>query len=62
VKSLTILVAENDANDIIFMQKAFKKNEINVPLNFCENGEELIDYLQGEGKLADREKYVWILK
>jgi CheY-like chemotaxis protein len=57
VDSLTILVAENDPNDVVFLQKAFKKNAIASPVFFCESGEELIAYLKGEGQFSDRSEY-----
>ena len=55
--TLTILVAENDPNDVVFLQKAFKKNAIASPVFFCESGEELIAYLKGEGQFSDRSEY-----
>src|SRR6185436_9469023 len=57
MKTLTFLVAENDPNDIALLQKAFQSTRIDSPVRFCENGEELIQYLKGDGKFSDREQY-----
>src|ERR1017187_1793828 len=49
-----ILVAEDDSMDAYFSQRAFKRAGVPVALHFVRDGQEVIDYLQGEGKFADR--------
>ena len=53
----TILLAEDDENDILIMQRAFKKANIVNPLSVVRDGEEAIQYLQGTGPYADRSKH-----
>ena len=50
----TILVAEDDANDITFLTLAFKKAGAPATVHFVHNGLEAIDYLQGKGPYGDR--------
>ena len=49
-----ILVAEDDPTDAYFFQRAFKRAGIPVVLHFVRDGQEVIDYLQGEGQFANR--------
>jgi CheY-like chemotaxis protein len=56
-RSSLILLAEDDDNDIFFMQRALKKAEVHFPLQVVTNGQEAIDYLGGTGKFADRAQY-----
>ena len=49
-----ILVAEDDPTDAYFFQRAFKRAGIPVSLHFVRDGQEVIDYIQGEGQFADR--------
>lgn len=53
----TILIAEDDANDVFLLRRAFRKNEIRDDLQVVGNGHEAVAYLLGEGKFADRQKY-----
>ena len=45
-----ILLAEDDKNDVFFMQRAFDKARLSNPLKVVPDGEEAIQYLKGEGK------------
>jgi len=53
----TILLAEDDDNDIFFMLRALRKAEIDLPFQVVTNGQEALDYLGGAGKFAAREDY-----
>ncbi len=53
----TILLVEDEENDVFFMQRALKKAAINNPLQIAHDGQEAINYLQGSGEFADRKKY-----
>jgi len=49
-----ILAAEDDPTDAYFFQRAFRRAGIPVTLHFVRDGQEVIDYLQGQGQFADR--------
>jgi CheY-like chemotaxis protein len=53
----TILLAEDEANDVFFMRRAFEKARLLNPLQVVSDGEQVMDYLKGEGKYADRKAY-----
>lgn len=55
----TILLVEDDANDVLFLQRALKKNGINNPVSVLSDGDEAIAYLTGVGKYSDRLEYVF---
>jgi CheY-like chemotaxis protein len=58
VKSrFSFLVAEDDENDVFFLQRAFQQAKIENPLHVVGDGQEAIDYLSGEGKFSDRSLY-----
>jgi len=56
-KHYSILLVEDDPNDIILIKRAFEKARITNPLQVVEDGEEAISYLAGKGPYGDREKY-----
>src|SRR4051812_46844259 len=53
----TILVVEDDENDLTLLKMAFKKNNILNPMQWARDGLEAVDYLNGKGIYADREVY-----
>ncbi len=53
----SILLAEDDANDVFFLQRAFKEAGIENPLYITRDGQEAIDCLGGAGKYSDRNQY-----
>ena len=53
-KACTVLLVEDDLNDIFLVKRAFRMAEINNPLQIVTDGEEAIRYLRGDGKYADR--------
>lgn len=52
-----ILLAEDDSNDILFVQRAFEKAGFGGSLVVVRDGEEATAYLAGRGKYRDREQY-----
>jgi len=52
----TILLAEDNEDDIILMQRAFTKARLANPLRVVHDGDEAIRYLAGEGFYADRQE------
>jgi len=53
----TILQVEDDPNDVFFLQRAMEKAAVANPIQIARDGQEAIDYLQGAGKFADRERF-----
>jgi CheY-like chemotaxis protein len=53
----SFLVAEDDENDVFFLQRAFQQAKVENPLNVVRDGQEAIEYLSGEGKFSDRTLY-----
>lgn len=51
-KGITVLMADDDADDRMLLQEAWDENRIKNRLRFVENGEELLDYLFNRGKYA----------
>jgi CheY-like chemotaxis protein len=56
-KPYTILLVEDDLNDIFLVKRAFKMAEIHNPLQVVTDGQEAINYLCGNEKYSDREKF-----
>src|SRR2546421_10494517 len=57
IDQATVLLAEDDPDDVLLTQLAFEKARLANPLQVVRDGEEAIAYLKGEGKFADREHY-----
>jgi CheY-like chemotaxis protein len=53
----TILVAEDDPNDVMLLEMAIRMNGVKSPVNVVRDGEEAIEYLEGRGQYSDREKF-----
>ena len=51
--AITILVAEDDLDDQMLLREALEENRLANDLRFVENGEELIQYLNREGRFSD---------
>jgi CheY-like chemotaxis protein len=54
-KNFTVLLVEDDLNDIFLVKRAFKLARVRNPLQVVTDGQEAILYLKGEGKYRDRE-------
>ena len=52
-KPITILMADDDADDRLMTKEAFEESKLVNDLRFVEDGVELLDYLQRRGKYAD---------
>jgi two-component system response regulator len=46
--SIPILIAEDDPDDRLLIQDAFKESAFEHPIVFVQNGEELLSYVRGE--------------
>ena len=56
-KQFTVLLVEDDLNDIFLVKRAFKMAQVKNPLQVVTDGQEAMLYLKGEGKYSDRESY-----
>jgi len=52
-----IIIAEDDENDTIFVERALRKVGFTNPFHFCRDGTDVISYLRGEGVYANRRTY-----
>ena len=52
-----ILLAEDDANDTLLIQRAFQKAGFGSLLKTVSNGKQAIDYVAGGGEYADRSRF-----
>lgn len=56
-KPITLLMAEDDEDDRMFAEEALEESKLANELYTVENGEELVDYMRGNGEYADRDAY-----
>lgn len=49
-----VLYVEDEADDVLFMQAAFRRIGLQAPLHAVTDGQQAIAYLAGEGAYADR--------
>ena len=52
-----ILLAEDDPNDVLLLERAFEKAGFHKMLKIVRDGEQAIKYLSGQGIYADRQKF-----
>ncbi|MBI2951605.1 response regulator, partial [bacterium] len=52
-----VLLVEDDPNDVLLIQRAFRKANLLNPVQVVGDGEEAIAYLSGQGVYADRERH-----
>jgi len=55
--SNTILLVEDEVNDVFFMKHAFMEIGLDNPMQVATDGREAINYLSGVDKYADRERF-----
>lgn len=53
----TILVVEDDSNDVLLLQRSMRKAGWSSPVQVVEHGDAAIDYLAGRPPYADRARY-----
>ena len=53
----TILLVEDDRNDVFFFQRAMEMAGLTCPLRIVRDGREAIDYLSGAGTFGDRVQF-----
>jgi len=57
VNEYSILLVEDDSNDILFVQRAFRQVNVSNPIRIVKDGDAAIDYLSGKGEYADRDRH-----
>jgi CheY-like chemotaxis protein len=53
----TILLVEDNDDDVFIMQNTFKKASVTNPVHVLTDGEQAISYLSGEGRYGDRQQF-----
>ncbi|GAB2544569.1 response regulator [Spirosoma aerophilum] len=51
---MTILIADDDSDDRLFMERALRQSGYTQTIQFVEDGEELMEYLRQTGRYADQ--------
>ncbi|HHP7231680.1 MAG TPA: response regulator [Xenococcaceae cyanobacterium] len=54
---MPILLVEDDYNEILLIQRAFRQAKIEPPMSIVSDGDEAIAYLSRQGKYADSKLY-----
>ena len=54
LNSIAILIADDDADDRMMAKEALEECRLANPIDFVEDGVELLDYLRGQGRYAGR--------
>jgi CheY-like chemotaxis protein len=52
-----ILLVEDEENDVMLLQRAFRRSGMLNPLQVVRHGDDAVAYLEGTGEYADRAKY-----
>jgi CheY-like chemotaxis protein len=52
-----ILIAEDDDNDAIILQRALRKAGFNNPFHISTNGADVMNYMKGKDPYGDRERF-----
>src|SRR5213593_3626425 len=52
-----ILLAEDDPNDVLLIERAFQRTHVANSLQVVRDGEEALAYLSRQGPFADRERH-----
>ena len=55
--SQPILLVEDDENDVMLLQRAFRRSAIVNPLQVVRHGDDAVAYLEGTGEFVDRDLY-----
>jgi CheY-like chemotaxis protein len=53
----TILLADDDEDDVFLLDRAFKEAQVPNRRNRVADGEQVLAYLEGAGEYSDREKF-----
>jgi CheY-like chemotaxis protein len=53
----TVLVVEDDPNDVLLIERAFRKAQVGAGLQVVGDGDKAVAYLGGQGPYADRGRH-----
>src|SRR6185312_12846130 len=53
----TLLLVEDNPDDIFLMRRALKKSGLELPVQIVTDGKQALDYLSGAGHYADRSQF-----
>jgi CheY-like chemotaxis protein len=56
-RNRTILVADDDQNDVFFLRRAFQKSGLEHSVVHVSDGQEAIEYLRGGSNYSDRARF-----
>jgi len=56
-REYVVLLADDDPNDVLLIQRAFQKTHLANPLQVVNDGEEAVAYLSGQLRYADRQRH-----
>jgi CheY-like chemotaxis protein len=56
-EDFVILLAEDDVNDALLVERALSRADIHNPIMVVRDGQEALDYLEGIGPFADRKNF-----
>ena len=57
LRECVILLAEDDPNDVLLIQRAFQRTNVANPLQVVRDGEAAVAYLSGQVPYADRARH-----
>lgn len=57
VDAEVVLIAEDDADHLLILRRAFKQAGLINPVQIVRDGDEAVAYLDGVGKFANRDEY-----
>lgn len=57
LSSMSVLLVEDNPDDVALIQRAFRKANIANPLRIVTDGEQAVAYLAGRGEYADRAQH-----
>jgi CheY-like chemotaxis protein len=57
VQPQTLLLVEDNPDDIFLMRRALKKSGLELPVQIVTDGKQALDYLAGFGPYADRDQF-----
>lgn len=57
INTQTLLLVEDEENDVVFMEIALEKAGLTLSFQVAEDGQEAMDYLNGTGEFADRTRF-----
>ena len=53
----TVLLVEDDENDVLFLRRAFEKADTEISLQVATSGQQAVDYLAGNAEYGDRARF-----